>query len=204
MKKIYIGSMNQKKAREMAELLAGLPLEVHALPQRGIAPVEENGVTFETNAQQKALGFAAQLKACVVADDSGLEVDALDKRPGVFSARYGGPDVTDERRCELILEELKDVPLTQRTARFRCFVAFAAPGKVLITAEDKVEGHINYAPAGEGGFGYDPIFIPLGFDRTFGKMTAEEKHKLSHRGKALRAFRRKLEEFLKTRAACCG
>jgi len=196
--------MNAKKAREMADLLKGLPVAVKPLPATGVRAVEEHGETFAENARGKALGFAAQLNACVVADDSGIEVDALGGRPGVRSARYGGPDISDEDRVRLLLAELKNVPDERRTARFRCFAVLAAPacppeasGKVLIEAEGKVEGRINHAPRGRGGFGYDPVFVPQGFDCTFAEMPAAEKHKLSHRGQALRELRRKLARMLK-------
>jgi XTP/dITP diphosphohydrolase len=197
-KLIYIGSMNPKKAREMRELLADLAVEVRPLPPDA-RPVDEPGHTFAENALAKAVAFARQLNACVVADDSGLEVDALDGRPGVFSARYGGPEVSDEERCRLLLRELDGVPDERRTARFRCAIAFVAPnggGKELIATDDKVEGRIGHAAVGDGGFGYDPIFVPLGQERTFAQMNATEKHQMSHRGKALRKFRQALEKYL--------
>jgi len=193
---LYIGSMNTKKAREMQEILAGLPIEVRPLPSTGIVPVEEDGTTFAENASRKALALAEQLQAAVVADDSGLEVDALGGRPGVWSARYGGPLISDDQRCRMLLEELRGVPGPQRTARFRCCIALAVPGRVLLTAAGTVEGRIALAPRGTGGFGYDPIFLPQGHDRTFAEMSAAEKHAISHRGQALRHLRGQLEQLL--------
>jgi XTP/dITP diphosphohydrolase len=198
---LVIGSFNAKKAAEMAELLDGLDLPVRSLRDYpGVVSVPETGDTFAENARQKALGFAAQIRdpalLGVVSDDSGLEVDALGGRPGVYSARYLGEEATDPQRVLGILKELGDLPPADRTARFRCHVALAAPGEALIETEGVVEGRIAFAPAGEHGFGYDPIFIPLGYDRTFAEIGYGVKHRISHRAVALRLFRERLQRRL--------
>ena len=201
MNMIYVGSMNAKKAREIRSLLADLPVEVCPLPVAGITEIEETGTTFQENARLKALGLARQLSACVVADDSGLEVDALDGRPGVYSARYAGPGATDDMLCVKLLGELADVPDGARTARFRCAIAFADPDGLLLETTGACEGSITRRRRGDNGFGYDPVFIPAGYDRTFGEMAPEDKHRLSHRGQALRAFRRALAAHLASAGA---
>jgi XTP/dITP diphosphohydrolase len=198
---LVVGSFNQAKAAEMAELLRGLELPVRSLRDfPAVRPVEETGETFAENARQKALGLARQIAGSeilgVVADDSGLEVDALGGRPGVRSARYVSDSATDPERVLRLLEELEGVPAERRTARFRCHVALADAGRVLIEAEGAVEGRIAFAPAGAFGFGYDPIFIPRGYDRTFGEIGADLKPRISHRAAALRQFRERLKQVL--------
>jgi len=201
---IVVGSFNQAKAAEMAELLEGLPVSVRSLKEfRGVHPVPEEGDTFAENARSKALGLARQIPdealLGLVADDSGLEVDALGGRPGVYSARYLGEQATDPDRVQGILRELGDLPPESRTARFRCHVAFADARHVLLETEGAVEGRISFAAAGEFGFGYDPIFVPLGFDKSFGELGAEVKHRISHRAQALRLFRERLARLLASR-----
>lgn len=201
---IVVGSFNQAKAAEMAELLAGLPMRVRALKEfRGVNSVPETGNTFAENARAKALGMARQIHDAglfgLVADDSGLEVDALGGRPGVFSARYLGEEATDPERVQGILRELGDLPPESRTARFRCHVAFADARHVLLETEGVVEGRISFAPAGDFGFGYDPIFVPIGYDKSFGELGAEVKHRISHRAQALRLFRERLSRLLASR-----
>ena len=192
--RLVVGTFNPGKAREMVELLSGLPLEVVSLADCPEArPVEETGETFEENAAQKASGFARQLGALVVADDSGLEVDALGGRPGVRSARYGGPGLDDRGRALRLLGELGATPDEARAARFRCAIALADPERVHFTVSGAVEGRIARAPAGESGFGYDPVFKPEGFDRTFAELGAEVKQRISHRARALRLFRERIE-----------
>jgi XTP/dITP diphosphohydrolase len=198
---LVVGSFNQAKATEMAELLCGLELPIRSLRDfPAVRPVEETGETFAENARQKALGLVRQISGAevlgVVADDSGLEVDALNGRPGVRSARYVSESVTDPERVLRILEELGDLPAERRTARFRCHVALANAERVLIETEGAVEGRIAFAPAGEFGFGYDPIFIPRGYNRTFGEIGAGLKPRISHRAVALRAFREQLKQML--------
>lgn len=198
---IVVGSFNAAKAAEMAELLSGFHVAVRGLRDfPAVRPVPETGKTFAENSNMKALGMAAQIDAPgflgLVADDSGIEVDALGGRPGVYSARYVSETATDPERVQRILEELGTLAYEKRTARFRCHVSFAFEGKVVIETEEKVEGFISFAPAGSFGFGYDPIFVPRGYDQTFGELGADVKHRISHRAKALRLFREKMKEYL--------
>jgi len=191
---IVVGSFNPKKAAEIAELLEGLEIPVRALAEfSGVEPVPECGKTFAENSRIKALGLARQVASPgvlgVVADDSGLEVDALGGRPGIYSARYAGDDATDPERVQRLLEELGDLPPEKRGARFRCHIALADKDRILTETEGVVEGRIRFAPAGDFGFGYDPIFIPNGYDKTFAQLGAGVKHKISHRAVALRRFR---------------
>lgn len=194
---IVVGSFNPRKAAEMAGLLKDFPLAVRPLTDfPNVQPVPETGNTFAENAREKALGLAEQLASAdilgVVADDSGIEVDALGGRPGVLSARYVSKTATDPERVQRLLEELGDRPAEQRTARFRCVVALANREKIWIQTEGTVEGRIGQAPAGTFGFGYDPVFIPQGYERTFAGLGPEVKHKISHRAVAIRRFRERL------------
>ena len=203
---VVVGSFNAKKAEEMAELLRGLEVPVRLLAEfAGVRPVSEDGETFAENSRRKALGLARQIIAAnencpllgVVADDSGLEVDALDGRPGVYSARYAGEDATDSERVRRILHELGGVPAEKRSARFRCHIALADAERILLETEGTVEGRIAFEPAGNFGFGYDPVFIPLDYDGTFAELGAEVKHRISHRATALRLFRDGLVRLLR-------
>jgi len=196
--RIVVGTRNPKKKSEIESLLQGLPVQLLTIADFPAAPeVDEDEPTLDGNARKKALVLAEALNEWVVADDSGLEVDALGGRPGVHSARYAGSDATDSDRCAKLLAELKGVPDESRAARFRCVIALANAGGVLFTAEGRCEGRITAAMHGAGGFGYDPVFYypPLG--RTFAQLSPDEKNSVSHRGKALRAFRDKLGSYLK-------
>jgi XTP/dITP diphosphohydrolase len=199
MHKLIIGTLNRHKSQELASMLAGLPLAVGSVADfPSVVPVDETAGTLEGNAALKALGFARQVGEWVVADDSGLEVDALGGAPGVHSARYAGPDATYADLIRKLLREMRDVPKDKRTARFRCCICMASPDKMLIEAEGRCEGHIIFAPRGSLGFGYDPVFVPRGFDKTFAELTAKEKNHLSHRGAAVLEFRHRLSVFLST------
>ncbi len=190
-----MATLNRAKARELAGLLADLPFEVRALAEvPGATLPEETGATYRDNALLKARAAAAATGALALADDSGLEVDALGGAPGVRSARLGGPGLDDAGRCAHLLEALQGVPPEARTARFRCAVALVDPAGAERVVEGVVEGVILPAPRGSGGFGYDPLFLypPLG--RTFAELTAAEKARVSHRGRALAAARRLLQE----------
>jgi XTP/dITP diphosphohydrolase len=147
--------------------------------------VEETGETFEENASLKALAASAHFEGWVLADDSGLEVDALGGAPGVRSARFSGEGATDASNRALLLEKLAGIPEDQRSARFRCVIALARGGEVLAHFSGSVEGAIIASEKGEGGFGYDPLFVPVGFSETFAELSAETKNRLSHRGRAL-------------------
>lgn len=198
MKTIVIGSGNPDKARELSELLSGLPYEVKSTADFGAVPApEETADTFEGNAIEKARYYAARFGVACVADDSGLEVDALDGAPGVYSARYAGEGCSYADNNRKLLGALVDVPESRRTARFVCCAAFVEPGGGAAHVEfGTVEGRIATAPAGANGFGYDPVFIPNGHAATFGEMDPAAKHSLSHRGAAFRKMRAYLESLV--------
>jgi XTP/dITP diphosphohydrolase len=161
--------------------------------------VAETGTTFAENAMLKARGYAKQASTLTLADDSGLEIQALDGAPGVFSARYLGESATDQERVAGVLAQLKDVPDEERRARFVCAVAIAdSTGAIVYETAANCDGRIAPAARGGGGFGYDPIFIPDGFELTFGELPAEIKNRLSHRGRALAAA----SQFLVSLTAC--
>jgi XTP/dITP diphosphohydrolase len=161
-----------------------------------VSEIRETGVSFEENAKLKALAASKQLPALVIADDSGLEVDSLGGAPGIYSARYAGANATERDKIEKLLGELARVRATgdQRRARFRCVVALAHNGYLLGTFEGVVEGRIADQMRGDAGFGYDPIFIPEGFEQTFGELAPEVKNTISHRAKAMRAAAVKLRQ----------
>ena len=195
--KLLIATNNPGKVREYQELLEDLPIAVEITypAQEGLAlEVEESGETFEENARLKALAFAQASGLLTLADDSGLEVDALDGAPGVRSARYAGPDANDVDRYRKLLGELAGVPATQRSARFRCVVALAQPDDQIHTEDGTCEGEIGYAPRGTHGFGYDPVFVVEGYGgRTMAELSPEIKNRISHRGRALAAILPTLE-----------
>ena len=184
---LLIATSNKGKIIELRSLLASLPLQLRSLAEfSGIAEVEETGRTFVDNARLKASGYAGQTGLWTLADDSGLEVDALAGAPGVFSARYGGEGATDAQRVERLLGELSQGTGQERRARFICVIAIADPlGHIANISTGKCEGLIAHAPHGTGGFGYDPVFVPLGFNQTFGELSPEIKQQISHRALAL-------------------
>ena len=187
-RQIVIATNNNGKVREFAQLLAGLPLDPIPLSAfSGVDEVAETGSTFAQNAELKAAGYAAQVGLPVMADDSGLEVAALGGRPGVLSARYGGENTTFAKKIEMLLAELDGTGDNDRSARFVCSISLAgADGNILRTTEGVCPGHIAPAPRGELGFGYDPVFVPEGFNETFGELPSAVKNKLSHRANAAR------------------
>jgi XTP/dITP diphosphohydrolase len=185
MHKLLVATHNPGKIREYRDLLADLPLEVTSLDAEGIThDVEETGATFAANAILKARSYAAMTGLWAWADDSGLEVDALDGRPGVYSARYGGPGRTDQDRYRTILDELQSIPRAAWTARFHCVVAIALPDGRVYTAKAAVEGVITDQPRGDNGFGYDPIFYIPEFAATMAELPSATKNCISHRGLA--------------------
>ncbi len=193
---LLLATRNPNKTREFRELL-GQPfnvIDLSSFPE--IAIPEETGRTFEENAGWKAIAASKKLPNLVIADDSGLEVDALGGAPGVFSARYAGENAGDVSNVDKLLRELRkqNIATEKRSARFRCVIALAQNGKLLGVFEGFVEGKIVDPPRGSGGFGYDPIFEPKGFDQTFAEMTAESKNQISHRGQAITALRKALRE----------
>ena len=195
---LVIGTRNKGKLREIKAILSGLPVELRTLDDYPNAPeVDETGATFEENAIKKASELADALGEWVMADDSGLEVDALGGRPGVLSARYAGPEHDDAKNLAKVLAEMKDVPAPRRAARFRCVIALAAPGELLFTAHGEVPGQLIFEPRGKGGFGYDPIFLYPEFGKTFAELEPSVKNQVSHRARALKEFRLKLTSYLK-------
>ena len=187
-RRVVLATGNAGKQRELAALLASQGLVLILQTQLGIAPVEETGSTFEANALLKARHAARLSGLAALADDSGLEVDALGGRPGVHSARYAGEGATDEQNNDLLLRELEGRPGVARTARYRCVITFVrtAVDPQPLVANGSWEGRIAAAPAGSGGFGYDPLFVPQGHSTTAAQMDAADKNALSHRGQALR------------------
>ena len=196
MKQIIFATGNAGKMREIREIMADTGAEILSMKEAGLtADIEENGSTFEENAIIKAKAIAALTDDIVLADDSGLEVDYLNKEPGVYSARYLGEDTSYEIKNQAILDRLAGVPKEKRTARFVCAIAAAMPdGEVLVTRET-IEGYIGDKPAGNGGFGYDPIFYVDEYGCSTAELTEEQKNEVSHRGKALRAMKEKLNQY---------
>ena len=188
--RLLAASKNPKKLAEMLRILTDLPIEVVSLSRfPDLDDVEETGETFAANATLKAEAYARATGLPTMADDSGLEVDALGGAPGVHSARYAGVHGDDAANVAKLLAELAGVPAEKRTARFRCCIAVADDRGVLTTLEGACEGTIGEEPVGRNGFGYDPVFIPTaGDDRTMAQRSAEEKDAISHRGAALRTF----------------
>lgn len=193
-KTVVLATRNPGKIQEIGELLAGLPLKIITHDRFDDWPLlEETGDTFAENAALKAVTLARFSGLPALADDSGLEVDALEGRPGVRSARYAGVQGDDAANIALLLENLSQVPAGRRDARFVCVISLAHPSQGSVEIRETCEGGIAEAPRGDGGFGYDPVFLPLGMDRTMAELTLEEKNAVSHRGKALRRLREMLE-----------
>ncbi len=193
--KIIIATGNAGKMREIKSIFNNSDYEVVSMKEEGIvADVDENGATFEENALIKAREIAKLSGHVVLADDSGLEVDCLNKEPGIYSARYMGEDTPYSIKNANIIERLADVEFEKRTARFVCAVAAVYPdGKELVVRET-MEGYIGYEEKGSNGFGYDPIFYLKEFDKTSAEISLEEKNQVSHRGKAFRAIKALMEE----------
>lgn len=189
MNRLLVATSNPGKVREFAAALREAGIEVcglESLPER--IEVEETGETFEENARIKAEAYSRLTDLPVIADDSGLEVDALGGDPGVRSARYGGPGLDDPGRCRKVLEAMAGTPEAERTARFRCVLALARSGATVAVFDGTAEGRILTAPRGENGFGYDPVFFHVEAGKTFAEISREHKQRLSHRGAAIRAF----------------
>ena len=194
--KYVLATHNPGKLREMGAILARFGVEVVSPKDLGLTvDVEETGATFAENAMLKAKAICAAAKLPAIADDSGLCVDALNGGPGVYSARYGGEGLDDRGRYMLLLNNMRGQ--TTRAAHFACAIACAFPNGDTLTAEGRCDGTIAFAPMGEGGFGYDPVFFVPEKAKTFGQLTAEEKSAISHRGRALESFVGKLETYLK-------
>lgn len=192
---ICFATGNEGKLKEIREILKGLSLEVKSMKELGIdVDVEENGKTFEENAGIKARSIQKLCQLPTLADDSGLEVDYMDKAPGIYSARFLGRDTSYTEKNQYIIDQLKDAKGEERSARFVCAIALALPDGREFVVRDTMEGQIGYEQKGENGFGYDPIFYLPEYQKMSAELPPEEKNRISHRGKALRKMRKKMEE----------
>ena len=191
---LVVATRNRHKTREIQNIL-GPEFIVRDLADTEVPEIRENGTSFEENAKLKALVASRQLPGLVIADDSGLEVNDLGGAPGIYSARYAGANATNSEKIDKLLRELGRVRVTDhgRRARFRCVVALARNGDLLGIFEGKIEGKISDTARGDSGFGYDPIFIPDGFEQTFGELPEEVKNTISHRAKAISGVAEKLK-----------
>lgn len=195
--KIIVATRNAGKVNEFKEMLGRLGYDVESLLDYETAPeTDETGSTFEENAELKSREAAAYFGHAVLSDDSGLEVDALDGAPGVYSARFAGEDKSDEANNALLLEKLTDVPAEKRTARFVCALSLAKPSGETLTVRGTMEGVIGFERKGTNGFGYDPLFIIPSLNQTAAELTKSEKASISHRGQALRKLELALTTFL--------
>ncbi|MGH2461834.1 MAG: RdgB/HAM1 family non-canonical purine NTP pyrophosphatase [Chloroflexota bacterium] len=196
---LLVATNNRGKAEEIAALLDGLPVKVVRPIDLGLSlDVAETGSSYAENARLKARAFAARSGRLSLADDSGLEIKVLGGWPGLYSSRFAGPTASDLERQQMVLDRLAGRPESERQARFVCHVALAGPRGVLAEAEGVVEGTIALARSGIGGFGFDPIFVPAGFDRTFGELPAELKREISHRARAIAKIRPAIERLVRS------
>lgn len=196
MSRIVFATGNANKMKEIRMILSDIGLEILSMKEAGVsADIVEDGATFEENAMIKAQAIAKLLpEDIVLADDSGLEIDYLNKEPGVYSARYMGEDTSYEIKNQSLIDRLDGVPKEQRTARFVCAIAAVLPGGTTRLTRGTIEGYIGWEPAGENGFGYDPIFYVDEFGCSTAQLSPEQKNKVSHRGRALRAMREELAD----------
>jgi XTP/dITP diphosphohydrolase len=194
---LLLATRNQHKTREFTQLLGGNFMVRDLTSKSNVPAIVESGATFEENAALKAITISKIFpNEIVIADDSGLEVEALAGAPGIFSARYAGEHVNDRRNVEKLLRELQDA--RDRSARFYCVIALARSGQLVTTAVGEVAGTITESARGETGFGYDPIFVPNGFSETFAELTSETKNKISHRAQAAAALLRHFNTALRS------
>ena len=192
--KIIFATGNEGKMKEIREILADPHVEILSMKEAGItAEIEENGTSFEENAVIKAKAVMELCHEIVLADDSGLEIDYLNKEPGISSARYMGEDTSYRIKNQNLIDRLEGVPDEERTARFVCVIAAAFPDGEVLTARGTIEGRIGYEEKGENGFGYDPIFYVPEYGCSTAQLSPEVKNQISHRGKALREMKRKLQ-----------
>lgn len=192
---IIFATGNEGKMHEIRQILGDMDVKILSMKEAGItADIIEDGATFEENAIIKAKAIAAMTDNIVLADDSGLEIDYLNKEPGIYSARYMGENTSYDVKNANFLSRLEGVEDEKRTARFVCAIAAALPGGEVLTAEGIIEGRIAYEPKGENGFGFDPIFYLPEYGCTTAQLSEEEKNSISHRGRALRAMKQKLEK----------
>ncbi len=192
-----IATQNRGKVREIREALKGLGLRIQSL-QDLPHPIEvkEDGACFAENALKKARAYARSYHILTIADDSGLEVEALGKRPGIYSARYAGEKASDRENNQKLLKEMEGIPISKRGCHFRCSIAIVSPEGMEAVAEGSCRGQIGLREVGRRGFGYDPLFILPKRGRTIAQLTIEEKNRVSHRGKALRKLRKMIQSFL--------
>ena len=197
MKKIIFATSNADKMKEIREIYQDLPVEILSMKEVGLSvDIEENGSSFEENALIKASTIAQKCGEIVMADDSGLEVDALNKEPGIYSARYMGEDTSYHVKNANIIQRLEGVEEKDRSARFVCAIACVAPNKESKVVRATIEGYIGYEEKGENGFGYDPIFIVPEYGCSSAELSREQKNEISHRGKALGLMKEYLMEFV--------
>lgn len=198
MKRIVFATGNENKMKEIRMILEDLGMEILSMKEAGVdVDIVEDGASFEENAEIKARAVARVLtNDIVLADDSGLEIDYLDKAPGIYSARFAGEDTSYDIKNNILLDRLEGVPDEERTARFVCAVAAVFPDGTVDVVRETIEGRVAYEPAGDNGFGYDPIFYVPEYGCTTAQMSPEQKNELSHRGKALRSMRAILKEKL--------
>ncbi|MEG0291870.1 MAG: XTP/dITP diphosphatase [Anaerovoracaceae bacterium] len=194
--KIVAATQNKHKIKEIEAITKDFGMEIISRHEAGVPDVEiiEDGKTFEENSYKKAYEIMKLCNSITIADDSGLEVDALAGAPGVYSARFAGVDGDDEANNYKLTQMLQGLSFDQRTARFVSVITMVYPSGKKLVARGEVEGHILLEPRGDGGFGYDPLFVPLGYDITFGEFKSEDKNKISHRGNALQKLRELLSE----------
>jgi XTP/dITP diphosphohydrolase len=196
MRALLLATTNRHKLDEYRAILSDLPFTLLSLHDIQLdMDVEETGTTFRENAELKARAYAHASGMLSLADDSGLEVDALGGAPGVYSARFAGLEATYQERFDILLAQLRDVPAEQRTARFRCVISLAEPSGYLRSVDGTIEGVIADAPRGKNGFGYDPIFLVPALGKTTAELTPEHKNQISHRGRAARLARELLEHW---------
>lgn len=197
MKEIVAATRNKKKLLELKRLLRGIGIRVLCLSDfEGLPEVKEDGKTFKANAKKKALAISSRIKRIVMADDSGLEVPALGMRPGIHSARYAGPSQNDKKNIAKLLKKMKPLSGKDRRAHFRCVICLSKGRKVIRLIEGKVRGRIAEKPRGGFGFGYDPVFIPSGFERTFSQLSSRAKDRISHRAMALKEAKKVIHNLL--------
>jgi XTP/dITP diphosphohydrolase len=193
--RLLLSTRNLHKRRELEDILKDLDVEVLTLDEVGISTIiEEDGATFAANAIKKAATIAMLSDCITLADDSGLVVDALDGAPGIYSARFAGENATDQDNNLKLMNLLQDIEIPSRTARFVCTIAICTPQGQTFTVEGRCEGRIGLTPQGQGGFGYDPLFIPAGYDQSFAELGEAVKNRISHRAKALQEARKVLQE----------
>ncbi|MFC7061605.1 XTP/dITP diphosphatase [Halobacillus seohaensis] len=197
MKQLVVATKNAGKVEEFREMLSKYGIQVKSLLDfdEPVENIVEDGETFEDNATIKAEAVSKKFQVPVVADDSGLEIDALQGAPGIYSARYAGEEKNDQKNLEKVLRELKEVSTGKRTARFVCAIAVARPGHATFVKRGTCEGTISEQPSGEEGFGYDPIFIPQHSDRTMAEHTSVEKNSISHRNHAILKIEQWIQDF---------